>query len=57
MAKKKWPGISVTDEDRKIIKRLKDYSGVLRSAHMKDIFLIAASIAVKKNIGNPRSGL
>ena len=50
MAKKKWPGISVTEEDRQIIKRLQDYSGVLRSADMKDIFLIAASLAVKKDV-------
>jgi hypothetical protein len=50
MAKKKWPGISVTEEDRQIIKRLQDYNGVLRSAQMKDIFLMAASIAVKKGI-------
>lgn len=50
MAKKKWPGISVTEEDRQIIKRLQDYDGVLRSADMKDIFLMAASIAVKKEV-------
>ncbi len=50
MAKKKWPGISVSEEDRQIIKRLQDYDGVLKSADMKDIFLTAASLAVKKNI-------
>lgn len=49
MAKKKWPGISIADEDRQIIKRIQDYDGVLRLADMKDIFLIAASIAVKQN--------
>lgn len=50
MAKKKWPGISVTEDDRQIIKRIQDYDGVLRLADMKDIFLIAASLAVKKDV-------
>lgn len=50
MAKKKWPGISVTEDDRQIIKRIQDYDGVLRFADMKDIFLIAASLAVKKDV-------
>jgi len=50
MAKKKWPGISVTEEDRQIIKRVQDFNGVLRSADMKDIFLTAASLAVKKDV-------
>ena len=50
MAKKKWPGISVTEEDRQIIKRIQDYDGILRSADMKDVFLIAASLAVKKDV-------
>lgn len=50
MAKKKWTGISVTEEDRQIIKRIMDYDGVLKSANMQQILLIAASLAVKKNI-------
>lgn len=50
MAKKKWPGISVTEDDQQIIKRVRDYDGVLRGSQMKDILLIAAALAVKKDV-------
>ena len=45
---KKWPGISVPDEDKKLIDRLIKQDGVLRSMDMKDLLMLAASIAVKK---------
>ena len=45
---KKWPGINVTDTDREIITRIRDYDGVLQSVDMKDLLMIAAAIAVKQ---------
>jgi len=45
---KKWPGISVSDEDRRIIDRIIKQDGILKSMPMKDLLLLAASIAVKK---------
>lgn len=46
----KWPGISVTNSDHALIMRLREWDGILKSVPMKDLLLIAASVAVKNNV-------
>jgi hypothetical protein len=49
MQQKRWPGVSATDEDRRIIASITKQDGILRSIDMKDLLMLAASIALKKN--------
>jgi hypothetical protein len=44
----KWPGISVTASDRELITRIREYNGILKMIDMKDLLLIAASLAMKR---------
>jgi hypothetical protein len=51
----KWPGISVTQSDRALIKRIQEYNGVLKGIVAKDLLLISASLALKH--GLPKSDI
>lgn len=44
---KKWPGISIPEEDRDLITRISQQDGVLKNIDSKDILMIASSLAVK----------
>lgn len=46
---KKWPGISVPEEDRDLINRISQQDGVLNGIDAKDLLMIAASLATKAN--------
>lgn len=46
----KWPGINVSEFDREIIGRIRQHDGVLTNMEMKDLLMLSASFAVKKNI-------
>ena len=46
---KKWPGLSVSDSDNEIITRIRSAEGILKSIDIKDLLMIAAAIAVKKD--------
>jgi len=44
---KKWPGVSIPEDDRDLIVELSHHDGLLRDADTKDILLIAATTAMK----------
>lgn len=44
---KKWPGVSIPEEDRDLITRISQQDGALKNIDSKDILMIAASLAVK----------
>lgn len=41
-----WPYLRISKEDQETIKAISKYPGVLQSADMKDIMMVAAAIAV-----------
>ena len=49
MTEKKWPGISITEDDSELATRIIKQDGLLRSIDQKDLLLIAAAIAVKND--------
>lgn len=49
MTKKQWPGISITEEDSALAARIIKQDGLLRNIDQKDLLLLAAALAVKKN--------
>lgn len=49
MSKKKWPGISITEQDSELASRIIKQDGLLRNIDQKDLLLLAASLAVKNN--------
>lgn len=44
---KKWPGISIPEEDRDLINRISQQDGILNGIDSKDLLMIAASLATK----------
>ncbi len=46
---KKWPGISIPEEDRDLINRISQQDGILSGIDTKEMLMIAASLAVKSN--------
>lgn len=46
---KKWPGISIPEEDRDLINRIAQQDGILSGIDTKEMLMIAASLAVKSN--------
>lgn len=48
--KSRWPGISVTQADRELIKRVQEYNGVLKGIVAKDLLLISAGLALKHKL-------
>lgn len=49
LSNKKWPGISIPEEDRDLINRISQQDGVLNGVDTKDLLMIAASLAAKAN--------
>lgn len=49
MSNKKWPGISITEDDSELASRIIKQDGFLRNIDQKDLLLIAAALAVKNN--------
>ena len=47
---KKWPMLSISEEDDNLVKKIKKATGSLQSIQDRDILMIAASIAVALNI-------
>lgn len=45
--KQKWPTISLVEEDRNLIEKIRKYPGVLCNADQKNILMIAATLAVE----------
>jgi len=45
--KQTWPTIAILKEDQEIAKAISKYPGVLQHSEMKDVLMIAASIAVE----------
>ena len=48
-SEKKWPGIAIPEEDRDLVNKIRVQVGVLQDIDMKDLLMIAASVAVKSN--------
>ncbi len=48
--KKQWPGIQISDGDRELVQSIIKQDGILRGINQKDLLMIAASLAVKKNV-------
>lgn len=46
---KRWPGISIYEEDRDLIQSIAQQPGPLRGVDAKDALMIAAALAVKAN--------
>lgn len=46
----KWPSIYLTDEDKAIVEAIRNTEGHLRGIYVKDLLLIAAAIAVERNL-------
>lgn len=53
MEVKQWPGISIPEEDSELVTSLIRQDGLLRSMDQKDLLLLAAALAVKKNAPEP----
>lgn len=49
MDKKQWPGISIPEEDSELVTSIIRQDGLLRSMDQKDLLLLAAALAVKKD--------
>lgn len=49
MSKKMWPSVGISKEDQELVKTISKYPGVLQHAEMKDILMIAATLAVESN--------
>ena len=50
MSKLAWPMLSISKDDNEIVKRIRDYPGVLKSVESRDILMFAASLAVDLKI-------
>jgi magnesium-transporting ATPase (P-type) len=48
MDKKQWPGISIPEEDSELVTSIIRQDGLLRSMNQKELLLLAAALAVKK---------
>ncbi len=49
MDKKQWPGISIPEEDSELVTSIIRQDGLLRYMDQKDLLLLSAALAVKKN--------
>jgi hypothetical protein len=47
---KKWPGISIHEEDRDIADRIRKQDGIFKGIDQKDLLMIAAAIALKTKV-------
>jgi len=53
----KWPGLNITQSDRDIAGRIRQDDGALTSIDMKDLLMLSAAIAVKKDLAPLGSSL
>ena len=53
---KKWPGISIPEEDRDIVDKIRKQEGIFRGIDQKDLLIIAAAMATKTNAPATEAG-